>query len=628
MMLFSCLAAVTTCAARQPNIHTPDLIEQAQVLAQRDPIAAIEFLEDRLNNPDPALEPWALLWAGEHRRLIGDYDRSRHWFHRLTTAYPDHSLNDAAIVGMIVIDADNGVSEDKLIALESLDEDGLPNSLNADRFRILARAAADDGASASTVRGLVRKAIAYAGADNAIQYRINQTLSDLLTHTQSDQLSDVSVDESDSPTATLTRARTAYHAGNYEIAQDLADRFIQLWPNDPKLSDAEYLVRLSQRGDVVDPTKIGVLLPLTGQYAPAATRLRQAIEMASEASDDVIFVFADTGGDPTMAVTALETLTLEEGCIGVMGPLLKEVVIPVSESSQALNIPLIALSQSEDPTASGDFVFRGFLPLSQQVETLAAHSINDLQIERFAILYPDNSYGKTARSLFEAAVLDHGAEISRTLAYDPSASVFLEPARLLGEKTESSADDDHRDHANNPPLIDYEALFIPDNHQRVALIASSLAYEEFPVGSFRPTPDATPLLLMGLNGWNNPRLLEEGGQYIHGSVFVDAFLASSSDISNVSFVDQYTERYNRTPGVIDAVTYDATRLVLAALADDEDTRNSLRQALSRAELANPVGAGSRFGSDREVDRDLLILRIDRSGIHPWVPPQPPSDDEE
>ena len=52
----------------------PSLVNRALALADTDRMAAIRLLEDYLASPtkDPEVAVWALLWAGEQRRLNDD----------------------------------------------------------------------------------------------------------------------------------------------------------------------------------------------------------------------------------------------------------------------------------------------------------------------------------------------------------------------------------------------------------------------------------------------------------------------------------------------------------------------------------------------------------------------------
>ncbi len=612
-----------TCAARRPTLQVPALIETVQQTAATDRAGAIRMLEAELAaHPDPAIEPWLLLWAGEQRRLSGDTAAARRWFEQLADRYATHPLKEPAMLGMAVIDAGGSPAGNTLATLQLLGDSGVPDSLNADRYRLLARVAADEGSSQSRVRELVKKAVVYAESDETVKIRVHASLGDLLTDEQTTNLTGMDFSEvTDSPGA-QEQLRHQIHAAmasdSFEEAIALATRFQELWPDSALDREMTYTIRRAEAGDVVKARKVGVLLPLSGQYAPAATRFKESIEMANRREGGVLqLTFADTGGSPEKTITELERLVIDEGCVAILGPLLKEGVMPAAEAAQALNVPMVALSQSQNPTSAGDYVFRGFLPLHQQVEALIEHAVTDRGFTRFAILYPDNEYGQSARDLFTEVAATRGATVVRRQSYDPDANVFLDAARQLGGKSRGSGGSGA---ASNPPTIDYDALFIPDNHQRVALVASALAYEEFPVGSFRPGRGVRGLPLLGLNAWNNPLLVESGGQYTQGAVFVDAFLPTSDDPNTASYVSSYKSEFGRSPGVIDAVTYDATRLLAQAVGASDGSRDSVRDSLKGIQLKDPVGAGSHFGADREVSRDLLILTVTRSGIREWQPP--------
>ena len=608
--LLGAMLGMATCAARRPQLDTPDLIQRAEALAETSRSEAISLLEDYLaGKTDPALEPWAMIWAGEQRRLQGDTARARSWFEAVAERHPAHPMKEAALLGMAVIDAGSEPSGNTLATLQLLKESGVPDTLNADRYRLLARVAADDGSPPSKVRELVRKAVTYAEADEAVRLRVHQTLGDLLSPEQSTALTGIEVSSAaNAEEETYQRALAALKGGAFPEAIQLSQRFLEAWPDSPRAREVGYFIKRAEKGDRVSSRKVGVLLPLSGKYAPAAQRFQEVIQFANQQEGSPLtLVFADTQGDPARAVAELERLTLDEGCVAILGPLLKETGMPAAEAAQALHIPMIALSQSSDPTSAGDYIYRGFLPIEQQVEALLKHAVSDRGFRRFAVLYPQNDYGLAARDAFEQEALKQGAQVVRKQSYDPEAKVFLQPARALGAKS-----------GGGRPTIDYDALFIPDNHQRVALVASALAYEEFPVGTFRPH-GGPGLPLLGLNAWNNPLLVEAGGQYVRGSVFVDAFLPSDESPAIQRFVGSYQDAYRRPPSVIDAVTYDATRFLARAAKASTQGRDGVRDQLKEIRLPDPVGAGARFGADREVDRSLLVLMVTSSGIRPWQP---------
>jgi ABC-type branched-subunit amino acid transport system substrate-binding protein len=176
--------------------------------------------------------------------------------------------------------------------------------------------------------------------------------------------------------------------------------------------------------------------------------------------------------------------------------------------------------------------------------------------------------------------------------------------------------------------VNFDAIFIPDNHRRVVLVTSALAYEEFPVGSFRKHVDEQPLQLLGLNAWNNEKLATNGRKYVQDSAFVDAFWVNDIQLEVQSFVETFQAILERSPRVIDALAWDATRLLTAAVLEGGDDREAIQEAMGSVEIDDPVAGGRRFNADREVDRRFHVLTIKREGIVLWTPPPPPLPSEE
>jgi len=276
------------------------------------------------------------------------------------------------------------------------------------------------------------------------------------------------------------------------------------------------------------------------------------------------------------------------------------------------------------------------LPLEQQIDAIVEHAHEAEGLTRFAIIHPANSYGETARDLFAIALERRSLPVVRIVSYDPTATDFRTAAQELGQKDYKEARkeeyrkmirDAEKENLDTEklmlsPIIEFDALFVPDNHQRVPLVASALAYEEFPVGTFRPYRDAEPITLLGLNGWNNPKLVEAGGQYMINGLFVDAFLPSHADEGVQAFVSTYQETFERSPSVIDAVTYDTVRILGKAIATGADTRGLVRDAVRTTIIEGPAANGDHFGEDREMARDLLVLTIsEEEGIVEWQAPE-------
>ena len=158
-------------------------------------------------------------------------------------------------------------------------------------------------------------------------------------------------------------------------------------------------------------------------------------------------------------------------------------------------------------------------------------------------------------------------------------------------------------------------------------MTSALAYEEFPVGSFRKHVDEEPIQLLGLNSWNHDQLYANGGRYVEDSAFVDAFWLGDETPHVQAFVDRFQTQFERSPRIIEALAWDATRLLTAAVLEGGESREAIQKAMNEVEIDDPVAGGRRFSADRDVDRRFHVLTIKRDGIEQWTPPPPPLEED-
>ena len=631
-------------AARKDKDPTPPMIVlQSRTLAREDRLEGLALLEDYLaGEPKPELEPWVGVEAGEQRRLMNDLKSAREHFLRVQQSFPDHFLAESATLGITLVDSGERPSGNQIATLGYLTADGAPPSMDADRFRLLAIDAADSGERSSKLRGHTSKATAYAeeSGDPIVRARVTKSLMALHSAGVIDPPSvGQAATPEDMATQALEQAHAALAEGDLDRARRSAETFLTTFPESPAVREAQYVIRRVEAGDPIDPTLVGVLLPLSGTYAPPGQRLKGVIEMANRhAGSPMRLVFMDTEGDPDRSVELLEELVLERGAVAVMGPLLKESAAATAEAAQAMHAPLVCLSQAEGLTTERPFVFRGFLTPVQQVQQLVEHAITQLGLTRFAVLAPDNSYGKLAAEAFGTEVLQRGGEVQQQVFYDPAAGDFRKSAVELAAKDyEARSWEFHKlkedaeergmdpDKVVLPPLVEYQAIFIPDAYQRVPLVASALAYEEFAVGEFKPRRDDVPLILLGLNGWHDDALAVQGGKYVRGGVFVDAFFPASEELQVQSFIASFRQEFERSPGTVDALGYDAARMVAMAVAEGPGKREAMREQLLGVELPDSVSGGVRFDEQGEVVRTLEVLTVAEEHIERWAPEPDPED---
>jgi ABC-type branched-subunit amino acid transport system substrate-binding protein len=250
--------------------------------------------------------------------------------------------------------------------------------------------------------------------------------------------------------------------------------------------------------------------------------------------------------------------------------------------------------------AERSYAFRLALTPRAEVDVVAAHVMANLGAARFAILYPRDAYGRGLKDLFWDAVESRGGRVVGVGRYEPDATDFREPIRrlvgylllddeqkaaLLERKKlqsrakrvgpeeaallrEEAAALTGPDEEPLPPIVDFDALFIADAHEKVALIAPQLAFHE-----------VSGVQLLGPSGWNHPDLLSVGGRHLEGAIFAESFFGNS----RFAFVREFSERYvvtfGEAPDVLAAQAFDATNLVLVQLARGLTTRAEVREGL-------------------------------------------------
>ncbi len=617
--------SLATCAAKKPGLSPPSVVARAEAQGSEDRAAAIADLERYLaGTPEPEVAPWAMVYAGEQRRLNGDLEKARAWFERAAERYPTHQLKPSAVLGMALVDATRSLSGNTAATLALVPENGVVPTMNADRHRLLARLAYEEGEPRAKVDSHVSKALSYAEADPAVEKRVRSALADLI-----DRPDDASAPAADDASNALNGVRGALKRRDFAAVATQSAALSARWPDSEEAKIAAALARRAAAGDPTTAGRVGVLLPLSGEYGPPGTAVKEAISLANEREGRPLeLLFIDTAGSADKAVAGLDQLVLEKGCMAVIGPLLRPEVEAVGAAAQRYEIPLIVLSQHLEPDQLGDFVFGGFLTVQQQTDALVAHAFDTRGIQNFAVLYPKNTYGESARAAFLASVTEKGGHVTKEVGYNPDARDFLDVARELGAKQDragelyrlrkaAEARGEDPSKVTIPPAVNFEAVFIPDNARRSSLIASALAYEEFSVGTFRPRYGEEPIVLLGLNGWNSPDLAE-GGKYMRDAIFVDAFLLSDPGVD--SFVDAFQREMDRKPMVVDAMAYDAARLVAAATRKAGSDRVALRRLLSDVRIDGPVARGDHFDADRSLQRDLVVLTLGPQGIAPASAP--------
>ena len=421
----------------------------------------------------------------------------------------------------------------------------------------------------------------------------------------------------------LQLALSSRDTGNVDDERDALQRFVTNFPTHPRFQEAtERLQSLQEAAPATDATKIGVLLPLSGDGGYFGQQALYGIELALDMLKkrhptlQVSLVVHDSQGDSLVASEALHTLARDAQVIGVIGPLFSQVAMDLAAVADQLGVPCISPYAPEgDFPATSAYAFRNSLTDSMQGRFLAEYAVRGLHLQRFAILYADDTYGVSLRDAFVAPLRELGGKVVAMAAYAPDATEFSQPIKAVGGVDDETLQD-LRAGATVPttetepsgvhyPI--YDAIFIPGDYDRVAQLAPALAFYNI-----------HGVQLLGTDGWNAEEILTLGDHSLEGAIFVDGFFAGSPASVVQEFVEAFRQRYAKqglkAPDLLAAQAYDTLRIVVQAIQGGAKTRPALRDALRNVRDFPGVSGTTSFHTDGNAAKIPFLLSIQNGRI--------------
>ncbi|MDH3598149.1 MAG: penicillin-binding protein activator [Candidatus Tectomicrobia bacterium] len=400
-------------------------------------------------------------------------------------------------------------------------------------------------------------------------------------------------------------------------------RFTTAFADHPDIPLAEARLQVLQSALSTNPTKIGVLLPLSGEGQLAGQRTLWGIELAlsglraRDPSLELTLVPRDSQGDSAVASEALRSLVSDEHVIAVIGPLFSQVATDIGPLVDALSIPTISpyARDSEFPLLSA-YAFRNSLTDATQAQFLAEYAIQVLNLTRFAILYPDESYGTALKDVFIEHIIRLQGEVVAVASYPQDTTDFRQPIKQIGGVDDQTLNDlivgadtatlqlsPDAERASEQAAKPYDAIFLPGYYDRVGLIAPELAFY-----------NVTNVQLLGSDGWNAEEITAIGERFVEKALFVDGFFADSPAPAVSAFVQQFQQRYGERPALLAAQGYDTLLLLAQVLRTGLTTRDELRDSLLQVRNFPGLSGLTSFTPQGDTEKVPYLLTIRKGRI--------------
>jgi len=277
----------------------------------------------------------------------------------------------------------------------------------------------------------------------------------------------------------------------------------------------------------------GSILPITGKYSQLGKRslrgIRTAIQRTAQFGQYNVFV-KDSKSTTEGASAAYKQLTSEISPLFVIGPVPSNHLKFIEEANSVINQPIVIFPVF-DANTHHENIKSFYLPVDKQVRTLVDFSLRDLNLKRFAVLYPDTGVGKIYSKQFSNYLNINGGKIVYSGGYNPDLS-------------------DLDTHIKWIESYKLDAIFIPDSAKNSTFVIKNIISDD----------DITNIIFLGPNTWNSEIFFNlsknDFDGIVHKIIFTDFIDKDSEDW--ISFRTLYKTLFNEEPGSYEYQVYLAT----------------------------------------------------------------------
>jgi branched-chain amino acid transport system substrate-binding protein len=340
--------------------------------------------------------------------------------------------------------------------------------------------------------------------------------------------------------------------------------------------------------------KLGVILPLSGQFSQFGKAILEGIELAVEEFNrnlqegrEVILDIRDDSSDPIRTAILGRALAADSTVAGLIGSYENETSLAIALVAAATGLPLVC------PTADApglDYLGSMVHVLNRTdpelARELARFAVDGLKLHTFAILASDDERGNLLADTFARAVRESRGVVVSNQRYSGQTSTFENQLNLLQRYLP-------------------DAVYLPAKTNEITQIASQVYY--YGLGDVR---------LLGAEYWDSERVIRLGGEYVDGAVFASAFYAEGEGLRWKEFKELYETTHRRPVNRYSALGYDAAAIILAAAGSMPSHRQLLARNLNRfLHFSGAMGIYSVEDSGL-VRRKVFILELSQGNVVP------------
>ena len=334
--------------------------------------------------------------------------------------------------------------------------------------------------------------------------------------------------------------------------------------------------------------KIGFLGGVSGRVADLGIAGRNgamlAVEMRNQAGGlngrTIELLVEDDQQDAAQAQAAVKRLIDQkvEAIVGPMTSMAAMVTVPIVNHAQIVMMsPTVS---TQELSNIDDYFFRVISSTAEYAHKIADYQISQRGISRVAVAYDlrNEAYSESWLKEYKKAFAAHGGEV------------------ILAEAYYSGDDVNFATLAERLLKVEPDAVLVIANSLDTAMFAQQVRKRD-------------PHVHIATSEWAaTERLSELGGNAVEGMMIAQFLDRESSNPSYLAFRQAYVNRFSMEPGFGGVTAFDATNVVLTALAGKEKLQ-TLKQAILSQGVFVGVQSAIRFDQTGDAKRDTYMTTI-------------------
>ncbi len=348
--------------------------------------------------------------------------------------------------------------------------------------------------------------------------------------------------------------------------------------------------------------KIGLLAPLTGEYAELGKSLLYSLQLAlDEINDNNVFIIPRDAGfrNKTKLNLAIEEIR-DEGVNIIIGPLSNKEFVDVKKFND-----LIFISPSNiSPEFTNNIISVG-VSLESQLLSLK-NFIKKQNKKRTVIMFPENEYAKFIEQKLDKLGLNN----FKIFKYNPDPQVLTGEIETLTnysqrkknlelrkkmfqdkEDDQSIRELDRLEQLYTLGNVNFDSVIIIDFGNNLKSVLTSLAYTDV---------NEKDVLITSVNQWFDESIFYENT--------IKTLYYPSIDYKEFqNYNKKYFKKFSSYPNEITILTYDALGLIYYAWKKGGKI-NSINDFLFKNKIKGKIGTFSF--NDRKVIQDLDIYKVE------------------